>query len=425
MSLSKNAIFNLVGSAAPLLVGALTIPYILAGSGVELFGVLTIVWVLIGYFSLFDFGIGRALTQKVSFYRLEKTEDELRSLVVSGLWLIMMIGVFGGGVLYFLGPALGTSWLAITDSLQSDIVSALQVAAFGIPVTTLTAGVKGVLEAYEDFFTVNCLRVVLGISNFGMPAIALYLYGANLTAMVIGLVAARIIIMVVHVAVLIPRINIFIDLKFQNSYIRELLAFGSWMTLSNIISPLMVNFDRFVIAGFVGASVVAYYTVPFEVLIRMLILPAALTAAFFPRIASLIRAAPLEAQRLYRRCLFFVALIMVVICSLCAISSPFWLKVWVGDEFAQASWHLASILSVGIVFNSIAQIPHAASQAAGKVKATALVHLGELFLYVPFLLLAVNNFGLEGAAFVWVMRCLADLICMLFLADTAFREIKQ
>ncbi|KTT41089.1 hypothetical protein RSA46_24070 [Pseudomonas oryzihabitans] len=34
---------------------------------------------------------------------------------------------------------------------------------------------------------------------------------------------------------------------------KGLLKFGSWMTVSNIISPLMVYFDRFVLSGMVGA----------------------------------------------------------------------------------------------------------------------------------------------------------------------------
>jgi hypothetical protein len=55
MSLKRNIVWNLAGTGLPLLVGALTIPYLPRTTGVEAFGVLTLVWALIGYFSLFDF----------------------------------------------------------------------------------------------------------------------------------------------------------------------------------------------------------------------------------------------------------------------------------------------------------------------------------------------------------------------------------
>ena len=43
-----------------------TIPFLIKGLGEEKFGILSLAWVVIGYFSLFDFGIGRTLTKIVA-----------------------------------------------------------------------------------------------------------------------------------------------------------------------------------------------------------------------------------------------------------------------------------------------------------------------------------------------------------------------
>src|SRR3546814_13571862 len=66
MSLKKNTGWNLAGSGVPLLVGLFSVPYLVKNLGVEAFGILTLIWALIGYFSLFDFGLGRALTQQIA-----------------------------------------------------------------------------------------------------------------------------------------------------------------------------------------------------------------------------------------------------------------------------------------------------------------------------------------------------------------------
>jgi len=58
--------WNLVGQGVPLILAVFTIPPLIKGLGIDRFGVLTLAWMVIGYFSLFDFGIGRALTKVVA-----------------------------------------------------------------------------------------------------------------------------------------------------------------------------------------------------------------------------------------------------------------------------------------------------------------------------------------------------------------------
>ena len=66
IQLTKNTLWNLLGHGLPLIVGVVTIPALVDKLGTERFGVLAILWVVIGYFSLFDFGIGRALTKMIA-----------------------------------------------------------------------------------------------------------------------------------------------------------------------------------------------------------------------------------------------------------------------------------------------------------------------------------------------------------------------
>ena len=62
---------------------------------------------------------------------------------------------------------------------------------------------------------------------------------------------------------------------------------GGWMTLSNVIGPVMVVFDRFALTTFVALSVLSTYTIPQELALRAVLLPGALSATIFPRLAAL------------------------------------------------------------------------------------------------------------------------------------------
>lgn len=415
MSLSKNTVWNLVGTGAPFLMGLVTIPYLIKGIGVEAFGILTLVWALIGYFSLFDFGLGRALTQQVATSLHSNNNSQIPRLVKSGLVFTAYTGLVGGILLAVLSNPLGYHWLKVSPDLQSDTAICLLVAAFGIPLTTITTGLRGVIEAFEDFKGVNLLRVFLGIANFGLPALSLMLVGKSLTLMVALLILARFIILVAHIFLMNKKLPAkWYKDKASRDDIKSLLTFGAWMTVSNIISPLMVTADRFVIASILGAGFVAYYTVPFEVLIRVLILPAALTSALFPRLASLLTSDTSSALTLYQRCIKIVFAVLLPICLCIALGSYWGLKLWLGSDFADHSWVIVCVLSLGILLNGVAFVPFSAIQATGNAKLTALLHMIELIIYVPLLLLALSQFGLLGAAVVWVIRVGLDLFFLSF-----------
>ncbi len=260
----------------------------------------------------------------------------------------------GGAIFAALASELATHWLNVGVSLQPSRVNALLIAALGIPFTTVTTGLRGILEAYEDFKLVNLLRMVLGAANFGLPALSVMFIGDSLAWMVGSLVAARVFTFFAHAWLVdrkLPRG--WASAPFSKQNMRSLLSFGVWMTVSNIISPLMVTADRFLISAVLGAGVVAYYTVPFEVLIRVLILPSALTAALFPRLAALMVTEPSESRRLYTKCLKIVAAILAPICLAIALGSKWGLTLWLGHEFAEQSWKIVCVMALGLLLNGI------------------------------------------------------------------------
>ncbi|RYY71243.1 MAG: flippase, partial [Comamonadaceae bacterium] len=198
MSLRRNALWNLAGAGFPLVVGAALFPYLVRSIGVEAFGVLTLIWALIGYFSLFDLGVGRALTQQVAQKRVAGLVAEVPALVKTGLLFAGAMGVLGGVVLALAVEPLAARGLKVSAALHADVVQALLIAAGAVPFTTVTVGLRGVLEAYEDFRAVNLLRMALGVATFGLPALSVLLFGPSLTWIVALLMAARLVFVAVH-----------------------------------------------------------------------------------------------------------------------------------------------------------------------------------------------------------------------------------
>jgi len=62
--LVRNTGLNFIGQTGPMVIAIFAIPVLIKGLGIARFGVLTLARMVLGYFSLFDLGIGRGLTLK-------------------------------------------------------------------------------------------------------------------------------------------------------------------------------------------------------------------------------------------------------------------------------------------------------------------------------------------------------------------------
>ena len=64
--LARSSVLNFAGQALPLCLTVVTIPLIIRALGVERFGLLSIAWVVLEYFVIFDCGLGRASAKYVA-----------------------------------------------------------------------------------------------------------------------------------------------------------------------------------------------------------------------------------------------------------------------------------------------------------------------------------------------------------------------
>lgn len=416
--MKKNTIYNLLSSVIPMSIGIIAVPFLIKKMGIESFGVLSIIWTFIGYFSIFDFGIGRALTQQVS--HLKEEREKMISVIKLGLLLMLITGIIGGVLLALFVSLLDISWLKISKNLYEDTIFSLLIASIGIPLTTVTTGLKGVLEGFEDFYSVSLLKMFLGILNFLFPIFIVYYFGNSLKYVVLSIVISRLLIMLLHIYPVLEFISIkeFYNEKMASKDdMKKTLSFGVWMTISNIISPLMVNSDRFFISSVLGASFIAYYTVPFDIIIRLLVIPAALTTTLFPRFSFLFRNDLTQLKKLYNKSLLIVLLSMGIVSIGLIIFSYLGLKLWINENFAMQSWKIVCVLAIGLVFNSLSQVPYALIQAKGDVKLTTTLHVIEFILYVPLLLIFMKMFGILGVSLAWSIRVIIDYLFLTYFSN--------
>ncbi len=414
-SLAKNTVWNLVGQGVPIIAAVFAIPLLIKGLGVDRFGVLTLAWMVIGYFSLFDFGIGRALTKVVAGKLGSDQAEDIPAIAWAALFLMLLLGVVGAFFIASLSPWLVTSVLKIPAVLQHETLNTFYLLALSIPIVISTAALRGILEAYQRFDRVNIIRVPMGVFMFLGPLMVLP-FSKNLLSVVAVLVAGRLIAWFAH---FVFCLRVLPGLKEGMTVRAELLGplfrLGGWMSVSNLIGPLMVYLDRFLIGAFVSMAAVAYYTTPYEIVTKLWIVPAALVGVLFPAFASTMVQDRSKVANLFQRGTNYIFLALFPLTLVIVTFAPEGLTLWLGAEFSRESSASLRWLAVGVFLNSLAQVPFALVQSAGRPDITAKLHAAELPFYLAVLWWLLSHFGIEGAALAWLLRALVDAVILFFM----------
>jgi len=415
--LARNTLWNLGGSLAPMLVAAICIPLLIKGLGTDRFGVLTLVWALIGYATLFDLGLGRALTQLVAAKLGTGEDHEIPTLVWTSLLLMFLLGLVGAAGAVLLAPWLVTHALHVPTALAHETLCSVYLLGLSIPVVISTAALRGLLEAHQRFGLATALRVPMGIFAYAGPLLVLP-FSRSLFPVVAVLVLGRTIAWIAHFLLclkVMPPLRQ--RIKWQRAAVGPLLRFGSWMTVTNIVGPLMVTLDRFVIGSMLSVGAVAYYATPYEVVSKFWLIPGSLLGVMFPAFSTSFAQNRSRASLLYGRTLKFLVLCLFPLILVVVALANDGLRLWLGSEFAQHSTRVLQWLAVGVFINCLAAAPFAVIQGAGRPDLTAKLHLIELPVYLAALFYLTKFRGIEGTAIAWTGRASIDALVLFGLAQ--------
>lgn len=412
MSIRRNTTYNLLGSIIPLAVSLFTIPIYLDLIGEARYGVLAIAWLLLGYFGLFDLGLGRATAQRIAALR-DSTAGERAQTFWTALSLNVGLGVIGGLLIWPAASYFFGNVFKIEEVLRPEMQASVPWLILAVPMATLSGVLTGALQGRERFLELNLISVSGTVLFQILPLSAAMLWGADLGVLLPTALFARLLALLMLFERCRRQIFTGHSATFVRAHASQLLRFGGWVTVTSFVGPMMVILDRFIIGAMAGAKAVTFYTVPFQLAERSTIISSALTSALFPRFAAVKQQEErrLACEGLRALVVFMTPLVVAGILFL----EPF-LTWWIAPAFAQQSTLIGQIILLGFWVNSFARIPYAQLQARGRPDLVAKCHLGEVLPYFSMLYLGLSTFGLVGAAVAFSLRVYFDFALLSGLA---------
>lgn len=412
-SIKRNTVYNLSGSLVALAANLVIVPLFLRKIGAERFGVLAIIWLFIGYFSVFDLGLSRATANHMA--KLCDLRDKAE-IFWTAILLNAGIGICGGVVLYFVGGAVFHYVFKMPPSMRASVLSMMPWLAVSIPISTVTGVLTGVLEGCERFLLLNGLQVFGSILLQLVPLIVAFVHGPELGWLIAAAILTRVATTLPLIAAVLWTIPLGRPRRPRRNSAAALLGYGAWVTVSNVIDPIFASIDKFMIGGISGLASVTYYSVPERVARRVSIFPGAVARTLFPRFsAGNEQDARVTAMRALTTLLAAMTPLTVV---MVLVVRPF-LAHWIDPSFAALAAPVGAVVSISVFVNGLAYVPYAFLDARGRPDLTAKFHMIEILPHLVLLWFGLHRFGLIGGA--WAVVFLSSLDAALLFWKSALR----
>lgn len=387
----------------PIAIGLVALPLIFRNVGQQVFTLFLLSYGAINFAPSLDLGVARTMQRRVAYAAPFHTES-LIPLVTHSLRRAVAVAIAMA--------ALATIGAAILFPPQHSIVAKIGlplVTGLGVSLAIYANCQRGILEGLGAFSRSALNRAAVGIMLVGAP-VATSFFVRDATTLSLAALVVRIPFIWEQRRAIRSAVagRVVGEDAERQDVISGFMRESGWFALLSVLAVAMSGFDRYIMIGWgglAGQTLTAFLATQ-DLALRAIAVPAALLPALAVRLAAsngTTTARPL-ARRLF---LAIVPGVMLGCIGGALVSRHIVQLLYPLLPVREASGALR-ILFLGIAASAVAQFPMARLVAAGRARDAALMHIGELAIYLACVPLAIQHYGAVGAAGLWSGRILLD-----------------
>jgi O-antigen/teichoic acid export membrane protein len=391
----SNTLWSITANWAAQIIAMLVVPLFIKNIGEELYGIWILTYVILGYGVIFDFGFVQGLQKYVAEARVKKDHIQLSRVVMSGLGLLTVLGIFFGLVVILAAHPI-VQFFKIDPEHELVATQLLQIAGFLSIFTWPLRIADVVLNAafrLKELAFVNAARqvihsiVLLAFVYFSFPIIMIKWITSS--AFVLLYIPA-----VSMVFKYVPEIE-WNWKHFSIAQIKKMASFSFGIFYLAVLALLSTKIDNVVLGKIIGMSAITIYVIvskPYEIIRQLssMAMQSLMPASF----NILPKATPKEREALMINAVKYRALILAPISAIVIVMMPSFIHLWVGEKYAQyAIW---GQLFVGVHFFMPLSSMSTVGRIAGVMKLVNTMLTLKVFTNVVFSIYLTHKIGLGG-----------------------------
>lgn len=417
--LKKNIIYSSLLYVLNSIMLFVSYPVYLHFIDLELFGLWTILSVVITFAELGNFGLGDALVKYISEEKNSNDNIVIKDYFSSAFYT------------YFVSSMVAASLLILFDNEIAAAISIpekyLDVSLALIPLLSIVSFLYLMMDSLKSvivgFGRLDIANIVFISSNFTklIIAIILFILGFKIWALFISVTISLVISIIIYIILIyrFRKINIFALHKPNFQILKRLLKYGSSPFGSQILSMIIMPVIKVILARGPGLVYVSYFEIGSKIPYMLRGFFEKGIYAIFPEISNL-HSASINKQvisNLVKRTERIIILICVPLSIVLGISSPFWMNVWLGSSYNTEISVSFNIILVGMLLSLIVLPYYYSMMGIGKERyslyeASIRVSLNLVFV-VLIVALSLNSY------FLYISFALSTIISNFFVYYSA------
>jgi O-antigen/teichoic acid export membrane protein len=414
-SLARNVASNWALTVVSVLYALAMTPIIVRALGTEGYGAWHFLNGLLGYSSLLYLGVGSALVRQVALLSAKRDFGELNRIASVTVSVFAALGVFSLLVLAGVSPfAAAAVKILPEDPLTWQATYACVLLGLQVFLAFVTSGFVATILGRDRFDLVNITQILATAARFIL--VPLVVRGESPLLQLAIFLAVSTLVECVVFWTLAHRINRALRLRpaiATPAELRMLYSFGIPAFMISFSLRLISYTDTTVIGLAIGASYVALYALPLQLIEHSRVLIASYPNVLISKLTLLEARGDRAAMRgAYLSSLWLSALTAAFLLTSLIFAGPEFLGLWVGRDFEVAApWILVWLSGATFlhVFYSIVALPF--YQAMHILALPAGVLVGEAVVNLALSLVLSRVMGIEGVALAtFIPACVSFMI---------------
>lgn len=394
----RNVLSNYGGAAVSLLIALGVTPILVRGLGKEGYGVWGLATSAVQYFTLLQFGFGRAAVRHVAADHERGDTDRLRTVIATSVFSLMVPGAFvlliSPGLAFLFPLVFNVPHSLMVPAMVVVVLSAIDLAC-AIPSDTFGATLIG-LQRYDLLnLTVASTSiaqaaawVVIIALGGGLIPLAVAMLAFSLAGQTSRYLFAR---RILQMDVLKPR-------YFDRMMVRPLLSMSGWIAVNEVSDMIVGEIDAIVVGIVAGVPQAAVYLVGQKLAGLAGSFTSPVQGMFYPHAARLAAAGDREGLRetVFAGTRISLAVATPLMLMLDVLAKPA-LNAWVGPGYESAALVIIFLSGV-VVVSTVSRTLVYVLRGMGDVKIPALYGVLEAGLNLPLSIGLGLTIGFQGVA---------------------------
>jgi O-antigen/teichoic acid export membrane protein len=414
LSVNRNTFANLGGRIVTAAMGILLIPVYIQVLGMESYALVGFFGILQSLFGLVDFGLGAAFSREIA--RLSVADDsaqEQRDLLATLNTIYWMLAAATAAAVWFLAPLIATRWVNASALEPAVIVSSVRMMGITIALHFPIALYQGGLLGLQRQVAYNVISVATTTVRSGGAIVVLWFISPRIESFFLWQAVLTLLAVAVHWLALdrfVPRAPE--RARFRGALVRSLWLYAAGFAGNTIGIAIAQQADKVILTKALTLEHFGYYTLAGAAAALLWTLVSSVSTAVYPRVNQLVALGDETALAAeYDRANQLLAVILVPVSMLLLFFAKDIMTLWTHEPLiATRIEALVICFTLGMTLIGLVNIALHVALSYGWFRLTLGFTWGTALLSAPLFWFASRQWGVAGAAGVWMLQNAAYLL---------------